>query len=99
MQQVVVQQSRGWVCEIRQSKHTYYCGMLSYETEVRPIEFMHAQRVHPRDCRRWVHQKKFVDPDQGEEHQITVPGVTNVQVAAWGKAAFYATEHPARAAS
>jgi len=85
VQQVVVQQSRGWVCEIKRSKHTYYCGMLSYETEVRPIEFMHAQRVHPRECRRWVHQKKFVDPDQGEEHQITVPGVTNVQVAALGQ--------------
>ena len=85
VQQVVVQQSRGWVCKIKRSKPMYYCGLLSYKTEVRLIKFLHTQRVHPRDCCCWVHQQKFVDPERREEHQLSVPGVTNVQVATLGQ--------------
>ena len=36
VQKVAVERSRGWMCEMKQSKHSYYCGMLSYETELTP---------------------------------------------------------------
>ena len=85
VQELTIQKTRGWTCEMKRSKHAYYCGMLSYETELFPIEFLHAQQVHPRECRRWVHEHTFIDPDRQAAHQIRVPGVTQIQVTAVGQ--------------
>ena len=85
VQRLTIERARGWTCELTRSRHTYYCGMLSYETELMPIEFMHAQKVHPRECRRWVHERTFVDPDRQTAHEVRVPGVTQIQVTAVGQ--------------
>ena len=79
IQHLAVQQTSGWACELRRSSHAYYCGMLSYETEFRPIEFMHAERVNAQDCRRWVIGKMFRDPNTNRYHQLHVPGLTTIQ--------------------
>merc|ERR1712015_301853 len=42
VQELTIESTRGWTCEMKRSKHAYYCGMLSYETELFPIEFLHA---------------------------------------------------------
>merc|ERR1712015_207771 len=85
VQRLTIERARGWTCELTRSRHTYYCGMLSYETELMPIEFMHAQKVHPRECCRWVHERTFINPDRQTAHKVRVPGVTQIQVTAVGQ--------------